>query len=93
MVSFYCFANNSTLTAGTSQWQVRLPFSTIGAGPYSFITGGYCWVNSALPTTDQQIRWQSNVTGTDLALYSSNNTTNWSSGYVEFSGSGTQFLS
>ena len=90
-VSFYAFANNSTLTAGTSKWQVRFPFSTIGAGPYAFITAGYCNVNGAGPTGHQK-RWQSNVNGTDLVLYSSNNTTNWSSLYMEFSGSGTQFL-
>ena len=50
--------------------------------------------NSAGPTNDQQIRWQSNSnSGTKLTLYSSNNTANWTSGYIEFSGSGTVYLS
>ena len=96
--SFYCFRNwdSSGLSNGSEIWQVGFPFTVIGAngGAWSFIPAGYCRVNSAGPTNDQQIRWQSNSnSGTKLTLYSSNNTANWTSGYIEFSGSGTVYLS
>jgi hypothetical protein len=96
--SFYCFRNwdSSGLSNGSEIWQVGFPFTVIGAngGAWSFIPAGYCRVNSAGPTNDQTARWQSNSnSGTKLTLYSSNNTTNWTSGYIEFSGSGTAYLS
>tara|TARA_Y100001963_G_C6692676_1_gene405385 strand:- start:58 stop:1092 length:1035 start_codon:yes stop_codon:yes gene_type:complete len=96
--SFYCFRawDSSGLSNGSEIWQVGFPFTVIGGngGAWSFFPAGYCRVNSAGPTDDQQIRWQSNSnSGTKLTLYSSNNTTNWTSGYIEFSGSGTAYLS
>jgi len=74
-------------------WYISgLPFSlkTQAGGAYQSITGNYFGLNGTDYFLESSHRWQANNTDGNqtLTVYGPQRTTNWSSGYMEVSGSG-----
>ena len=101
-VSFYWYKNSGTFGNNAGEWYVSgLPYNlrTLANSAYQFIPGGYSAINgvsyNAAGGTAQDNRWQANSTNgpATLALYGTIQTTNWTSGYLEFSASGVLMLS
>ena len=91
-ISFYWYKGSGGFGNNAGEWYVSgLPFLLAhgtGSG-YQFIPGGYNNINGT-NYQNQSNRWQSNNTNgsATLAMYGPNSTTNWTSGYAEFSASG-----
>ena len=95
-ISFYWYKGSGGFGNNAGEWYVSgLPFLLAhGSGSgYQFIPGGYNNINGTNYQT-QSNRWQSNNTNgsATLAMYGPNATTNWTSGYAEFSASGCLML-
>ena len=91
-ISFYWYKSSGGFGNNAGEWYVSgLPYLLAHGtgGAYQFIPGGYNNINGTNYQT-QSNRWQSNNTNgsATLAMYGPNATTNWTSGYAEFSASG-----
>ena len=90
-LSFYWFSNIGVTTSGGNSWTVQnLPFSVLAING-NFISGGYIGINGTGYGNTSPYRWQANASAY-LELYGTQGITNTSSGYTEFSGSGTLYL-
>ncbi len=101
-ISFYVYINNGTFGSGAGTWILTgLPFNlkTLTAGAYQFIPGGYMGINgthynfstnSTGGGTASGTRWQANGTSgaASLNMYGVTHGINWTTGALEFSGSG-----
>ena len=91
-ITFYWYKSSGGFGNNAGEWYVSgLPYllaHQIG-GAYQFISGGYNNINGT-NYQNQSNRWQSNSTNgsATLAMYGPNSTTNWTSGYAEFSATG-----
>jgi hypothetical protein len=95
-LAFYYYKQFTTVSNG-SAWTIKgLPYANyyqdLTNGAYQFISVGYNAINSVNYSVADVSRWQVNTTDS-ITLYSGNNTNNSSGGFVEFSGTGTLFLS
>ena len=91
-IAFYWYKSSGGFGNNAGEWYVSgLPYLLAHGtgGAYQFIPGGYNNINGTNYQT-QSNRWQSNNTNgsATLAMYGPNATTNWTSGYAEFSASG-----
>ena len=94
-VSFYWYRVSGSFGNNSSAWYVSgLPYNiaTLAGSAYQFIGLGYYNLNGQ--NYSDNGRWQSNSTnGPDtLTLYSPNKGNNWTSGGIEFSGSGVLMI-
>ena len=96
-ISFYWYRNAGSFGNNTGEWYVSgIPFSlqTLTNSAYQFVKTGYHSINGTSYNTgssgEDGGRWQSNSTNgnTTLALYGASYNTNWTSGPMEYSGSG-----
>ena len=91
-ISFYWYKGSGGFGNNAGEWYVSgLPYLLAHGtgGAYQFISGGYNNINGT-NYQNQSNRWQSNNTNgsATLAMYGPNSTTNWTSGYAEFSATG-----
>ena len=91
-ISFYWYKGSGSFGNNAHPWYVSgLPFLLAhqSGSAYQFIPGGYNHLNGT-NYQNQTTRWQSNsINGSaTLTMYGPNSSTNWTSGYLEFSASG-----
>ena len=92
-LSFYWYKNSGSHGSNSGVWYISgVPFSlkTQANGAYQSISGGYFGFNGQDYFGSNSHRWQAhNLDGNQtLSVYGPERTTNWSSGYMEVSGSG-----
>jgi len=96
-INFYIYKawDGTGVNPGSGSWTVQdMPFTFVGANSsgYNFIPSSYILINN-LYSTGVNDRWQVNSTGTSvLSLYSGNSDVAWTSGAIEFAGSGTLYV-
>ena len=93
--SFYFYVNNGGATA-TGEYRVYgfpFNFTHLTNAGYQSIPANYLTMNNTniFNSTTGNHRWQANST-TYLSLYGNYGDTNWTSGIIEFAGSGVLYI-